>query len=336
MSSISLSMATSRVSGAVSTKNILPVLTHFGIREGRLHAYNGRVYITAPATGLEDLPSMTVPALPFMAAVNAAEASGKAPTFVVQEKRLAMKAGKFRATIPIGQTEEFPFMGPRPKMTKVKTEDGVLARLRLLRPFIGEDASRPWSAAVRMVDGAMYATNNVSLVRVPNPDKWPAMDAAIPVFAVDELLRIGEEPIAVAQDSTTMTFLLPGDVVLRSQLLEGEWPDVAGMLKTLHQKAKYTPIPDDLLERVRRVVPISEDTSLPAVCFGDGKVYTQKGANGQGAEEEGLPGVEGAVFHADQLTKTLQVATVADWQKFPRVPWKGAHGLLGVVLGLKT
>jgi len=336
MSSLSLSNATSYVGGAVSNKNILPVLTHFGIREGRLHAYNGRVYITAPAAELDHLPSITVSAVPFTAAVRAAEATGQALKFDLKEKRLVLKAGKFRATIPVGQTEEFPFMGARPKMTKVKPGDGFLNQMRVLRPFIGEDASRPWSAAVRIVGGAMYATNNVSLVRAPAPEKWPVMDAAIPVFAVDELLRIGKEPLAVAQDATAMTFLLSEDVLLRSQLLEGEWPDVATMLTSLHQKAKYTAIPIDLLERVRRVVPVSENTDLPAVCFAGGKIYTQKGASGQGAEEEGLPGVEGAIFHADQLTKTLQVATGADWQKFPRVPWKGDDGLQGVVLGLKS
>jgi hypothetical protein len=41
------------VSGAVSTKDVLPVLTHFAFRDQRVHGFNGRVHICAP------LPAVT-------------------------------------------------------------------------------------------------------------------------------------------------------------------------------------------------------------------------------------------------------------------------------------
>src|SRR5580765_5634703 len=95
------------VRGAVSKKDLIPVLTHFAIHEGRVHGFNGRVHISAPALDARALPSFTVPALLMTAAVDACRGE---PQFEVRDSQVHIKdsASSFRATLPTGPIDSFP------------------------------------------------------------------------------------------------------------------------------------------------------------------------------------------------------------------------------------
>lgn len=315
--------------GAVSKKDLVPVLTHFAVHDGYVHGYNGRIHICSPALGAKKL-SFTIPAVLALAALDSCRGE---LTLTHEEERVTVvdSASKFKAVLPTGKIEEFPV--PKQIVPPVKISTPILPTLRALAPFIGEDASRPWCASVRFQNGMAYATNNVVAVSIPFKLKGAAgLNCALPMFAVEELLRIGQEPLAIAQEDThALWFFLPHDVWIRTQLIAEGWPDVGAVLDKVHEGAKLAPVSGKLRDAVERVKPFCPDPKLPAIVFKDGHVRTRDGAST--ASFPGFPGTHGT-YHADPLLTVLAAATSADWSKFPRVPFVGANGLRGGIMGL--
>jgi hypothetical protein len=199
--------------------------------------------------------------------------------------------------------------------------------LRALQPFIGEDASRPWCGSIKVVGNHAYATNNIVLVQAPLA--FPG-SFALPVYAVEELLRIGSEPVGYALEDNAVTFYLPGDIWLRATLLENGWPDAAAALSAVHQGAKLRKVPPGLRAAVERLVPFCPNPKLPMVRMADGAVQTEDGA--MSATVGGFAGL-GGTYRAEPLLAVLAVAEKVDWTAAPRVPWSGG-GLLGVLMGV--
>lgn len=322
------------VRGAVSTKELVPVLTHFAVHEGLLHGFNGRVHLCAPVPELKGL-SFTVPAVPFLKAVDAC---GTEPKVEQLEGRVRVSSGRFKALLPTGAVEAFPFPEPPPKKLRTKVPAPLLPVLKALRPFIGEDALRPWSAAVRVDAGHAFATNNVTLAAARVHLALPAM--TLPVFAVDELLRIGLEPTHLSLQEHAAVFHLPGNAWCRTALFVDPWPDVLGVLHAAHKGAKLTPVAAGLLEDVQRVRPFCPDAALPILRVSAAGVATQEGEMSAEIVAPHTADASGS-YHAVPLELVLSAATHADWLRCPRVPWKAAErsssvALEGVLMGVRT
>ena len=214
------------VKGAVSTKDLVPVLTNFHFYDGRVQGGNGRITIDAPLDlGGVDI---TVPAVPFLRAVDACD--GAPVLNVTPGGKLTMKKGGFKSLLPLSDQDAFPRVDvDLTEGTLWKPELGFIKALRTIRPLIGDDASRPWSCGALFKDGYIYATNNVVMVRIP----WAMPDGIcinIPRFAVEELIRVGEEPAGFMFTKTSAVFvygnLAEGTRWIKTQLFESAWPDV--------------------------------------------------------------------------------------------------------------
>jgi hypothetical protein len=313
------------VKGAVSTKDLIPVLTHVAIDQGRITGFNGRTYISAPAPQLQGL-SFTVPAAQFIAAVAACEGPAE---YTQGEGCLGVSSGDFSATLPTLPIEGFP--QPPPPEKRKRWKGGLLPVLRLLRPFVSQDASRPWSAGIAFAGAKALATNNVVLAQAPFPT-LATPSVTLPVEAVDELLRLGLDPLYVSFTASAACFYLPGEVQLWTNLVAEPWPDGAlALVGQLHQGAQWTPVPPGLLSAVRRVLPFVADAKAPVVVLGGGSVKTSPGQPAC-AQVGGFTGLQGT-FRAEPLQLVLEVANQADWTRFPRVPWKGA-GVDGAIVGI--
>ena len=313
------------VKGAVSTKDLIPVLTNFHFYSGRVQGGNGRVTIDAPIDlGGVDI---TVPAVPFLRAVDACD--GEPILNITEGGRLTVKKGKFRSTIPLSPQTDFPLI-------KISVNDdalwkpapGLLRVLRTIRPFIGEDASRPWACGALFKEGYVYATNNVVIVRIPW--RMPESDAInVPAFAIDEILRIGEEPQAFMFDESSAT-LFYGERWLRTQLFTVQWPDVDKFFGDVSLNC----VPTGLLEAVRKVLPFCADAKFPSITLNAEGVHTAEGTMGASVAGYELPTCR---FRAEPLLLTLTHATEIDLTKYPApVPFRGENGLQGVLVGLKA
>lgn len=320
------------VRGAVSEKDLIPVLTHFAYDQGRIHGFNGRVHISVPLD-LGSLPSFTVPANLLIAALDAC---GEAePQITVSTATVTVAAGTFSADLPRGDIAQFPIPVVPPAPPKVKRNRALLPVLEILHPFIGEDASRPWCAAIKLEAAVAYATNNVVVAAMPLPKNLALRTTcALPVYAVQELLRMGLEPESVvAEGDTALVFYLPGGVYLRSNLIADGWPDVGELLARIHvPEAQWIKVPKGLAAAAAAVTPFCPDPKLPAIVLDGTQVTTRAGASS--ASVGGFQGLQGT-YHAKALEMVLASATRVAWGCFPRVPWVGESGLKGALVGLK-
>lgn len=235
------------LSGAVSTKDFIPSLTHFALQSGRAAAFDGRVYISAPAPELSHLPPLTAPADALLAALEGCGEDPPSLSFDAESGRLRVTSKRFTARIPVGEAAAFPFSAASEKGAK-KLNGSILSALKALRPFVGDDASRPWCSSILLRGAVAFASNNVVLAEQSLPMIFP-LPSALPVFAVDELLRIGAEPRAVAADERALTFFLPDGVFLRAALFSEAWPDPKPPLQAAFAQYTPTPIPPQLLDR---------------------------------------------------------------------------------------
>lgn len=326
------------VRGAVSKKDLIPVLTHFAINDNKVHGFNGRVHICSPVREHRfALPNFTVPAALALAAVDACKGE---PVFQVtqeQPDRVHVSDSAdtgFTAVLHTGKIEDWPIPDPV-KLQWQKCSGEFLPLLTALAPFIGEDASRPWCASIRFQRGVAYATNNITLVEAKC--KFADMlDCALPVFAVEELLRIGLEPTAVAQEGdSALYFALPGKVWIRTLLIKEGWPDAADVMNKVHEGAKLRSFnAAAIYEAVEKIKPLCADQKLPAIAFMDKEIRTEDIAGASSGRVCGFKELGNGLYHAEPLCKVLQAAVKADWSKFPRVPWSGAGDLRGAIMGL--
>ena len=317
----------SLVRGAVSTKDLVPVLTHFHIYDGRVQGGNGRVTIDAPCSELSGF-DCTVPAERFLKAVDACD--GEPKLKLTDGGKLTISKSKFRATLPLANHESFP------RLEQVSESGGgafiqmkpLLAMLRKLSAFVGEDASRPWSCGILFRDGFAWATNNVSLARVPYTSP---REFVMPGFAIDELLRMGHEPVTMMLEENSMTFSFNGDWWLRVQKLHGEWPDVSKFISDDLPAAGVDSGP--LAEAVRKVLPFCPNPKIPVVQTGSEGVST---LDGEMSATCGLYELPETRFRAEPLLTVLESARYIDLSTFPGACYWRGENIDGVLVGLRT
>jgi DNA polymerase III sliding clamp (beta) subunit (PCNA family) len=313
------------VKGAVSTKDLVPVLTNFHFYDGRVQGGNGRITIDAPL----DLGgrNITVPAVPFLKAITACD--GAPVLNITDAGRLTIKKGSFRSILPLADGLTFPLQTLDDQATATDKTDELIKKLRIIKPFIGDDASRPWSCGCLFADGYIYATNNVVMVRVP----WGVPEGVrfnLPSFAVDELLRIGEQPdgFCFERSDTAVTFKY-GDRWLRSQLFDTDWPDVGAFFND----EALEPVPEGLRQAVEKILPFCPDSKFPLIILNSEGVSTADGTMTASVGDMELP--DGR-YRAEPLLAVLSHAISIDLTKYPAaVPFLGAGGLQGVMVGVK-
>lgn len=314
------------VRGAINEKNLVPVLTHYCIHDGMIYGSNGRVSIQTPFPTLRDEP-IVVPAGPFYRAVDKCEND---PIIEFQDMHLLLKSKvrkMRRIKLPLSTDE---YSKPVISGDRYEVPLGYDAALRKIRDFVSKDASRPWAMSILHMDGYLYATNNIVLVRTPID--WPAEYPVfgLPGFAVDEVLRIGEpDHIWIAENGVAFDY--GDDTMVRSVVFEAEWPNVAEMIPDC---SELPALPGDFAEVTRDMMPFSDDEKFPVVRYDGKMISTLEG--GMVAQDELEVECPEAAFHATPLNVVLQYATHMDLSKYPKpVPWKGPD-IEGVIMGVRT
>lgn len=316
------------VRGAVSMKDMLPVLTHFHIYEGRVQGGNGRIAIDAPCPELAGF-DCTVPAEQFLKAVDACD--GEPKLKLTDGGKLTVSKGKFRATLPLADHAAFPRSPAVPKVNSFLDSVKLSALLPLLRrlyAFVGEDASRPWSCGVLLDGGYAWATNNVVLARAPCP---VFQNTLLPVFAIDELLRIGQEPTSIQANENALWFYFDGGWWMRCQKLTGEWPDVAAFMPA--EPSAHAWPAKQLAEAVRKVLPFCPDPKYPVVQTGPEGVGTLEGEMSALVGYEDLPIGR---FRAEPLLAALDAASSIDLSTYPKACYWRGDGINGIVVGMRA
>lgn len=311
------------VQGAVAKKDFQPALTHFRIADGRVMGYNGTIALSSPI----DLDITAMPkATPFVKAIDRCEADTTAIN-LTETGYLSIISGKFRARIECSEDSEILSMiVPQGDPIPIGP---LLEAVEALLPFVGTDASRPWSMGILLQKYSAYATNNIILAEHWIGTEMP--DINLPVSAVEELKRIGEEPIGVRLSNNAITFYFNGDRWMRSQLLSTSWPDIQTLLDNAGVGAHLEPIPDELYAVVENLKPFVGEAGR--IYFREGRITTtSQGEIGASYDFEGLP--SSGAYHYKHLLSLQGRAKKIDFTFHPNpCPFLGGK-LRGVFLGM--
>lgn len=314
------------VRGAVADKPIVQALTNFCINGGRVQGSNSRLTIDAPIP-IEG--SFAVSADHFIKAIDQCTAEVE---IAVVDDSLWIKEGRLRIKLPRLQTDAFPLTQPDPP--DWEPESPMLPVARALMPFVATDANQVWPMGIWMSDdGWAFATNNVCILRCPCDFlKGTAHSLNVPGAAVEELLRIGREPIKYGVSDNSITFYYDDGAWLKTQLIDRAWPvDQVQMLYKTWPK-KMRPVPDGLAAAVDSVMPFCENAKFPVIVLGDDMVATEDGASR--AEVSGFKGIESVRFNGSMIQLALQSAETL--QLGDRSYFTTAEGGRGIIMALRT
>lgn len=260
------------VRGAVSDKATgpQPILTHFFIYDGRIQGSDGRVAIDASCPELDI--SATLNADKFLRAIDICGDKVKLKT--TEGGRISITDGRFRATLA-SHTADYPRNDPS-KGKKIKVPPGFIDELRILKPFIGEDATRAWASNIYFHKGNAFAIYNAMLGTILK-SVMAELEMSLPLHCMEELIRIGTPPDSMIQDSNSLTFFWGKDRWLKSQLLVDEWPSKTAEELVVSFPKKLQAIPDGFLDAVKKLTPFCRDPDYPIIDFDERGISTEEG-----------------------------------------------------------
>lgn len=310
------------VKGAVSTKDFVPALTHFRIADGHVIGFNGKLALCSPI----DLDLMATPkAEPFVRAIESCES--EISLSLTSNNRLAVRSGSFKAFIEC-TADVFP--EPPRHGTFIEHGGGLLDALRVVLPYVATDASRPWAMGVLLRGQSAYATNNVILVEhwlgVPFP-----VEVNIPKYTVQELLRVGEEPVGLQVAENSITFYYADGRWMNSLLFSTTWPDVS---RVLVNDCEPLPVRPSFFRELARVAPFT-DKNRAVYLYPDRIATVRDGDDGASVAFADLPVTGTEVFNIDQLIAIEPVAQHMDFRRFPAPTLFYGHNLRGAIVGLR-
>lgn len=306
--------------GAISSKDFIPALTHFRIADKTIKSFNGNLSLSCPIQlDIEASPK----AIPFIKAIQACKET--TAIHMTAAGRLGIKSGKFTSFIECMPTA-FPDVYPEGE--RIDLNGDLLPALKLLKPFIAEDASRPWARGILFKAESAFATNNICLIEHWLGYTFPA-EINIPQGAVKELLRIGEEPEYMQIGEGSVTFHFSENKWLRSNLLDLQWPDISRLLS---QESNPVPINNEFFEAVEELSPFVDD--LGRIFITPDQITTSL-VEGIGADMQVSITAEEGCYHNKQLLLLRTIADSFDFMKYPSAcPFYGDN-IRGVIIGMR-
>lgn len=308
------------VMGAVAKKDFLPAMTHFRIEAGKVRSFNGTLALCSPLPFDIDC---TPEAAPLIKAIS--NCSDTITLGMTEGGKLRVQSGSFRAFIG---TVEGATPHVEPAGADVMFDGAVLLKaLKTLLPFVGNDASRPWTNGVLLRGQSAFATNNVTLV-----EYWLGVESPIvvniPKEAIVEMLRIDEPPVRTQIDKNSITFHYADERWIRSQLYETNWPDLS---KVLDHKSTPIPIDEKLFEGIETIKGFADE--LGRVYIQDGVLRTHADPDLGATYDLQLP-FEG-LYQIKMLSLLQGVATTADFSRYPNPTLFFGDRLRGAITGMR-
>lgn len=311
------------VQGSVAKKDLVPALTHFLIENGTVRGYNGMLGLCSPIPfDIECKPK----AESLVRAI--ANCSDTVQLAMTPGGRLSVKSGNFKAFVDCLPDDSTPHVQPEGEFIEVDG-DAMLRAFKAVSPFIGDDASRPWSNGVLLLGQSAFATNNIILVEywtgfsVPQPMN-------IPRAAIKELLRIDTAPSKIQLTETSITFHFTEERWLRTQLFETKWPDLN---KVLARESSPVPLDPRLFEALLTLKPFA-DKSGQILFKGEGKVATHD-ADSEGATYTIAGFDHVGSYHISMLSLLKDNVTSIDWSSYPAPAMFFGDRMRGAIVGMR-
>ena len=295
------------VQGGVSRKNLVPVLSHYFIREGRITSYNGELAISAPI----DLPKELEVYPKASVFFNAIEQCNEATDInILDNGHLKISSGKFKAVIPCMSKDDSIEVKPTGKSYQEFDGQALYDALQAAISFVGNDASRPWSNGILFQNQTVVATSNAVLIQIWVPEtRMPELN--LPAQAVRELLRVKRPPSKMQIDDNSVTFYYPDTSWIRCHLLSTHWPNLDTLLDSGKEVA-LCQLPHDFFEGLESILQFT-DKDLGSIYLQDNAMCTHKAQDVGAVYTFDTPFDGSGCFNGVQLMKLKGVANAMDF-----------------------
>jgi hypothetical protein len=244
--------AVAKVKDAVATKDVIPHMTHFYVHDGMVHATNGRLMAATP---FPDPRTYLVPAEAFRKSLD------RMPTDDIKidldkDNVLKITCERYQASIRMLVSDFVQI--PRPSGTFLPVPEGFMERLRAIRPFISDNATKEYALCVLIEGDHMIATNNIAVAAAFDVG-LPDMYSMLPVWAIDFVLARDTDPITIAYDAGSFSFIWEDTSWVRTQLLNVKFPEIAKTMIFDAPQPEWE-IPGDWRDVYRDVSELSNST----------------------------------------------------------------------------
>lgn len=270
----------------VSEKLGAPYETHIGLRNNWAIGFNGIVAAGNPI--VEDIYCYPHNLLMIEALSKCDENFSLTQ---LDNGRLSIKSGKFKAIVPCLDPELMQTALPDPKIVGITNafKDAVEA----VGVLANENAQHVLTASVLMNGASVISTNRVMLL-----EYWHGLDLPpnipLPKEFVTALVKSKKNLTGFGYSSCSATFYFEDESWLRTQLYNDEWPDVS---RILNREANLWSIDPNFFKALDAVAPFSEDGNI----YSDLNLLKSHADDGVGATFEcsGIP--KGFVYPIKQL-----------------------------------
>lgn len=309
------------VQGSVSRKELVPSLTHFKIENGEVRGFNGSLAINCPIPFDIDCSPR---AEQLIKAIQNCEDTIQMT--MTPSGRLSIKSGGFKAFVDCVEGETAHVM---PEGDHIDVDgEALLAALKVLAPFIGDDASRPWCNGVLLDGQSAFATNNIVVIEYWIGATFPHR-VNVPRNAIKEMLRVGEAPIGMQYTDNSLTFHYTEGRWIRSQLLNTDWPNIRELLD---KKMDTEPVHPELFVGLRTIKPFAD--KLGRVIFTANGIKTHYD-EGEGAAYEIEGFGQDAVFALEKLQLLEGVVQSICWAGYPGPCLFYGDRVRGAIIGMR-
>lgn len=312
--------ALDKVRKTLSRQNIVNAFTHYLLKGKRIYASDGRMMASAP------FPSDIEALVPGNELELLVDRLGDKITMTLDGDVLKLSAGRQRGSIAILPPEEFGF--PIPPEAWNKPPVSFLSALRTVRPFISDNATKPWALCAALYDGYMVGTTNVCLVEVACA-KLKGNGTLVPCWAIDYLLSRTEPLVGMQAFEGALAWKWEDGSWMRTQLVQGDFPPAA--LKIL---ADLTPPAWAISEEWRKAyVTMSGMTTDVMEVHAERLCGKTGGAVSEYDVESPVPAAGVSRWTTKFLDPVLNIATHWQPDAWPNpAPFVGP-GIRGVIMG---
>lgn len=314
------------INDALATREIVLNMSHYCTMGGEIRATDGRITAGHPLD--EDVGDYVIPG------DELERLLARMPEdFEILERDgwIKITSGRLRGTIETLPIEDWNYPGIE-EVTWQPIPDELFDLLGALRPFVSDNAVRPWSQMIALHDGWICATNNIALAGAPFKYST-GMKTGIPVWALDFILPRIEGLAEWFWHDRYVAFRWENGAWLRSVLIEADFPEMAiGMIERAMNHTYVDHIRPEFREVYDRIAGLTGDIIKigPDTIFGEYK-------RSKMAEEIHETSVDQITeWTTKYLNPVIEAADIWDPSLWPNpVPFKN-HVIAGFVMGRKS
>lgn len=311
------------VQGAVAKKDFVAAMTHFKIEGGFVRSFNGQMALNSPIPFNIDC---TPNASQLVKAISNCDET--VVLSMTPAGRLKVQSRAFKAFVDCLEGET-PHVLPEGETFVEFDGEQLIKAFETLLPFVGNDASRPWSNGILIDKESAFATNNVCLVEYWFGSPFP-FPINVPLSAIKEMLRIKSYPTHAQMDDKSITFHYTGERWLRTQLFDTNWPNLQRILNV--SDVNPVEIHEDLFVGIETVKPFVD--KMGRIFLENGKVFTHQDSESGASYSITDHNLKG-VYNIEMLHLLKGIANKADFTKYPAPCPFFADRLRGVIIGMK-